>query len=111
MAKITVNGAVGRIFYENKGVEVIESYKSQSGELKTRKYTAWFDQPQNLSQGQSGVFEGNLSATIEAWKNPDGTPKLDNTGKPGQSIKLSINGATFTGETRSSTPLDDSFPF
>jgi hypothetical protein len=107
MAKITVTGAVGRVFYQNKGIEVVESYKAQNGDIKTRKFTAWFDAPQNLTEGQTGTFSGNLSATIDEWTNQDGSPKLDSSGKPGRSVKLQINNATFTA---GQTPADD-FPF
>lgn len=117
MAKITVEGSVGRLFYENKGVEVIEFYKSRTGEKKSRKYTAWFENPQNLTVGQTGTFSGSLSAEIDDWKNQDGSPKLDQSGKPGRSIKLAINGATFDPDSvavanfAQSALNDNEYPF
>jgi hypothetical protein len=118
MATITVKGIVSRVFFENKGIEVTEHYKSKSGELKQRKYTAWFERSQQLANGMTGTFTGTLSAVIDEWKNQDGTPKLDNTGKPGKSVKLSINGATFTAddtrqpsEPTSWAQVDDELPF
>jgi len=96
MATIEVSGTVTRLFYENKGVEVTEFFKTRDGEIAKRLYTAWFEQPVSFGIGAEGVFKGQLSAVIEAWKNADGTPKLNREGKPGQSVKLSINGASFT---------------
>lgn len=113
MATITVTGTITRIFFENKGIEVTEFYTSKTGETKQRKYTAWFEKPQQLAQGISGTFTGQLAAVIDEWKNPDGTPKLDNSGKPGRSVKISINGATFTqdGVAPKTAIPDDEFPF
>lgn len=104
MATITVTGTVTRVFYENKGIEVTEFYKSKDGEQKQRKYTAWFEQAQRLTNGSSGTFTGQLAAVIDEWKNADGTPKLDNQGKPGRSVKLSINGASFQPDRDIPTP-------
>lgn len=108
MATIEVTGTVTRIFYENKGVEVTEFFKTRDGEIAKRLYTAWFEQPVSFGTHAEGVFKGQLSAVIEAWKNADGTPKLNREGKPGQSVKLSINGASFT-QTKASAdrqPMD-----
>ena len=110
MATITVKGSITRVFFENKGFEVTEFYTTKTGEQKTRKYTAWFEQPQRLANGMTGTFTGTHAAVIDEWKNADGTPKLDNTGKPGKSVKVSINGATFISDTTAPTITDD-LPF
>jgi len=95
MATISVTGHVTRSFYENKGFEITEFFTMRDGQQGTRKYDAWFDAPQNLD-GAVGTFTGLLSVKIDEWKNPDGSPKLNREGKPGQSVKIAINGATFT---------------
>lgn len=101
MATIEVKGTATRIFYENRGVEVVEFFKTRDGEIAQRKYTAWFDKPVGFDLNAEGVFTGLLSAVIEEWKNPDGTPKMNREGKPGQSVKISINGASFTPDANS----------
>ena len=101
MATIEVKGTATRIFYENRGVEVVEFFKTRDGEIAQRKYTAWFDKPVGFDLNAEGVFSGLLSAVIEEWKNPDGTPKMNREGKPGQSVKISINGASFTPDANS----------
>lgn len=96
MAVIEVTGTVARIFYNGKGVSIAEPYKTATGEVKQRKYTAWFTAPVDFREGVTGTFKGTLSTKIELWQNADGTPKLDNTGKQGQSVTVSINDAVFT---------------
>jgi hypothetical protein len=90
---LTVTGEATRIFYNGKGVEVSVSYKTKEGSTKTRKYTAWFNTAPNINLNDTVTVAGRLTATIKAWTNVDGTPKLDNTGKPGQSIEIAINDA------------------
>ena len=96
MAVIEVTGTVARIFFNGKGVSIAEPYKTATGETKSRKYTAWFTSPVDFREGITGTFKGTLSAKIELWTNADGSPKLDNTGKQGQSVTLSINDTVFT---------------
>ena len=96
MAKLEIIGSATRVFFGGRGIEVTESYKDKAGELKTRKYTAWFESDPNIQVGDSGTFTGSLTTKIDLWTNPDGSPKLDFSGKQGQSINVAINGATFT---------------
>ncbi len=95
MATISVKGFATRIFFEGKGVEVTEYFTTKNGETANRKYTAWFEKPVGFDVGAEGVFIGLHSAVIEDWKNLDGSVKLDREGKPGRSVKVSINGTTF----------------
>lgn len=111
MAIITVKGTITRVFYENKGVEITEFYKSANGEQKQRKFTGWFDTPQRIVQGQTGEIKGQLAVAIDEWKNADGSPKLDQSGKPGKSVKVTINGSSFTPDNNSQQLVDDSLPF
>ena len=97
MATIEVKGFATRIFFEDRGVEVTEFFTTKDGEQAQRKYTAWFEKPVQFSVGAEGVFSGLLSAQIDEWKNADGTVKLNREGKPGISVKVSINGASFVG--------------
>jgi hypothetical protein len=95
MATISVKGFATRIFFEDRGVEVTEYFTTKNGESAQRKFTAWFEKPVSFSVGAEGIFSGVLSAVIDEWKNPDGSPKLNKEGKPGQSVKVSINGTSF----------------
>lgn len=110
MAKIEVSGTVTRLFFNDKGVEVSEQGKDKDGKTIVRKFAAWFDQPVNFREGATGTFTGNLSATLDRWTNPDGSAKMDNTGNPGVSVKLSINNPVFT-PSGSPAPVDNAMPF
>lgn len=118
MARIEVTGTVKRLFFQDKGVEVVEFAKGKDGATIERKYTAWFENPVNFREGAEGTFSGTLSATIDNWTNPDGSPKLNREGQPGQSVKVSINGTVFTPAgngapviSSATAPLDESMPF
>lgn len=97
MAIIEVTGTITRAgFFGGKGFEVTEFYASKDGEQRQRKYTAWFENAEDLNVGDEGTFTGQLSTKIDKWTNPDGSPKLDREGNPGQSIVVAINGTVFT---------------
>lgn len=120
MATISVKGFATKIFWEGKAVTVTEYFQTKNGETAQRLYTAWFEKPVNFDVGTEGVFSGLHSAVIEEWKNVDGSPKMNREGKPGQSVKVSINGATFEpvsgGASKANVPSDwtavpDDMPF
>ena len=108
MAKITVEGTVGRIFFAGKGVEIHEQIDTATTSF-VKKYTAWFYDPVNFVEGARGTFTGNLKTKIEDWLNEDGTPKLDREGKAGRSIKIELNDATFTSNTQPIVALPNAF--
>lgn len=95
MATISVKGFATKIFWDGKAVTVTEYFQTKNGETAQRLYTAWFEKPVSFEVGAEGVFSGLHSAVIEQWKNLDGSPKLNREGEPGQSVKVSINGASF----------------
>lgn len=105
MARIEVVGTATRLFFGDKGVEVTEFAKGKDGATITRKYTAWFEAPVNFREGADGTFSGTLSAVIDNWTNPDGSPKLNRDGVPGQSVKVSINGTVFTPSANAPQPV------
>lgn len=105
MARIEVTGTCTRLFFQDKGAEVTEFAKGKDGATITRKYTAWFDAPVSFREGAEGVFSGNLSAVIDNWVNADGSPKLNRDGQPGQSVKVSINGASFVPSGNTAQPV------
>jgi hypothetical protein len=116
MATITTTDSAfaARIFFDGKGVEIHEPFKGKDGEIKHRRFTAWFQNPVTFDLGATGVFSGDLSTKIDNWTNPDGTPKLDFEGKPGQSVTVAINNASFTSSKPAAKPLapnTDDTPF
>jgi len=96
MASISVKGTAERIFFGGCGVDVTEKSMNANGELVTRRYTAWFTEPVTFTEGTSGKFSGLLSLKIEDWTDKEGQVKLDMNGKPGRSIKVSINNCKFS---------------
>jgi hypothetical protein len=98
MAKLTTEPTAfaARIFFNGQGVEVHEPYKNRDGETKHRRYTFWFTDAVAFDLGATGVFAGDHSTKIDNWTNPDGSPKLDQSGKQGQSVVVQGNNATFT---------------
>ena len=95
MATISVKGFATKIFWDGKAVTVTEYFQTKNDETAQRTYTAWFEKPVSFDVGAEGIFSGLHSAVIEEWKNPDGSPKMNRDGKPGQSVRVSINGTTF----------------
>ena len=98
MAKITVMGTATRLFYNDMGVEVSESYKDRNGQTLTRKYTAWFSKPVDFREGATGEFTGNLSAKVDEY-----VSKLDGSTK--HAIALKINDAEFTATNLGFAPV------
>jgi hypothetical protein len=112
MATITVNGTATRIFYENCGVEVTEFYTKEGGEQGKRTYTAWFETPVNFGTGVTGTFTGTVSGKIRDWIDKETKLPVMNqyTGKPGQSVDININGATFIPDGRPVSAATNSAP-
>jgi len=119
MAKITIEGKVGRLFFGDKGVEILETIVLPNGQQFDKKYTAWFNDPVRFKVGDYGTFTGFLKAKIEDWVDQQTQqPKLDREGKPGRSIKLEVTEAQFEPQAyvtklaeRSYTPPVDDMPF
>lgn len=93
MARIEVTGKVGRIFYANRGVELIESWIANNGNSYDRKYAAFFEDAPNIQEGDTVTIAGFFSAQIEKWVDANGQPRLNKDGVQGQSIKLTISSA------------------
>jgi hypothetical protein len=83
MAIIKVKGAISRVFYEGKGIELTESFQSKAGETINKRYTVWLAQPTTFEVGDTLQVEGLYSSEIDNWTNKEGEAK--------QSIKVSIN--------------------
>ena len=83
MAIIKVKGSISRVFYEGKGIEVVESYETKTGDTINKRYTVWLKSPTSLDVGDTVQVEGLYSSEIDNWVNKEGEAK--------QSIKVSIN--------------------
>jgi hypothetical protein len=87
MATIEVKGEIVGLVFQNKGVQILETFKSKDGEKRDARYTAWLDSPTNsLQVGQKVSARGLLSASIGNYKNKEGEEKTV--------VNLSINFAT-----------------
>jgi hypothetical protein len=107
MAQVKVVGKVVKTFgASNQGLELLETYKGQTGEDYSRTWTVWFAIGHNLTSGQEITVTGQLSAKIEKWVDLQGNPVNDKTGNPGQSIKLSINNAVVVDAPKVSVATD-----
>jgi hypothetical protein len=109
MAQVKVVGKVIKVFgASGQGLELVESYKGQTGEDYSRTWTVWF----TLAHGQTVDYQitvtGLFSNKIEPWVDAAGNPVMDRTGKPGQSIKLAINNAVLVEAPK---PVEMSAPF
>lgn len=75
MAFITVEATVERVFFDGKGVALVESYTTKDGEQKDNRFTAWFTEAPGLEVGAFGVFSGTHSVKIEEWTTDEGETK------------------------------------
>jgi hypothetical protein len=98
MATIEVKGEVVGLVFGNKGVQILETYKSKDGEKRDSRYTAWLDTPtSSLQVGQKVSARGLLSAAIGNYKNKEGEDKTV--------VNLSINFATIKLDGQAEAPL------
>lgn len=81
MAKVTVEGKVGRTFYEGRGAELIESF-TVKGEPRSKRWSCWFDEPHGLTEGQVVTISGLHGDEVDSW---------EKDGQPRHSVKRSIN--------------------
>jgi hypothetical protein len=100
MAQIEVKGEVVGLVFQNKGIQILETFKTKTGE-GSQRYTAWLDAPATVQVGQKVTAKGLLSASIGNYKNKDGEEKTV--------TNLSINFATVTVD--GTAPVQDELPF
>jgi hypothetical protein len=97
MATIEVKGEVAGLVYNNKGIQILESYKTKEGETRTARYTAWLDEPTDIQPGTKVKAKGLLSASIGTY--------TDREQKQKSVVNLSINFATVTVEGKEEETL------
>ena len=83
MAFITVTGTVKNKVWDDKGLNIVESYTNADGKLITRYYTAWFESPQSIAVGEPISVSGVLSVKV--------TPKTGTDGIERHFADISIN--------------------
>jgi hypothetical protein len=107
MATIEVKGEIVGLVFNNKGIQILETYKSKDGEKRDARYTAWLDTPtSSLQVGQKVSARGLLSASIGNYTNKEGEEKTV--------VNLSINFATIKlngSEAPAMAPTHESAPF
>lgn len=106
MAQIEVKGEVVGLVFDNKGLQIIERFKTKNGE-GVQRYTAWLDAPTNIPVGSKVTAKGLLSAQLGNYRNKDGEEK--------SVVNLSINFATVLVDGEVPQPLftatHESVPF
>jgi hypothetical protein len=106
MATIEVKGEIVGLVFQNKGVQILETFKSKDGEKRDARYTAWLDAPTTTLQvGQKVSARGLLSASIGNYTNKEGEEKTV--------VNLSINFATIKPENEPAlmVPTHETAPF
>lgn len=83
MAFTSIQGQVTRVFYQGKGAEITESFEIKGKEIKKR-WTAWFDEPHGLTEGDDVEVSGLHGDEVDEWVK-DGDTR--------HSVKRSLNKA------------------
>lgn len=104
MANIEVKGKIAKIFYENKGLEVVETYTNKAGKEVNSYFTVWLKTPTNLSVGDSVSVKGLYSHEIREW---------DSDGETKRKVQVSINNpyVQTSVEAPVFTPTHEEMPF
>lgn len=104
MALIEVKGKITKLFWENKGVEITESFKTKQGQQRDRKYTVWLQKPGPFQVGDDVDVKGLYSAELDTY--------TDKEGKERTAIKVSINNPLITySEGVTASPTHEELPF
>jgi len=72
MSFITVEATVERVVFDGKGIGIVEEFTTKDGEVKTRKFTAWFTEAPGLEVGATGQFVGSYSDKVDEFVNDQG---------------------------------------
>ena len=102
MASIEVKGKIGRIFYENKGLEIVETYTTKAGKEVNSYFTVWLKTPTMLAVGDQVKVKGLYSHEISEW---------DSEGETKRKVKVSINSPLVTSVSEGFAPTHEETPF
>jgi len=107
-----VTGNVERVLTGQFGVGLViaESWKNKQGELKTTRYTAWFDEDPGTQMGELVTVSGALSAKVDTWTGNDGQERT--TAKISLNrAKVSHKEAPLATSNSFAVPDDEDLPF
>lgn len=96
MAFTSVEGKVGRVFFEGKGAEIVEEF-TVKGTQMSKRWTAWFDAPHGLTEGTVVKVSGLHSDELNEWQDKD-------SGETKRSVKRSLNKARIEGTPAAASP-------
>lgn len=96
MAFAIVNGSVQRTFFDGKGASVKETFTKRDGTEGASYYTAFFDAPHGLSEGDTGKFSGLLSAKSNSY---------EKDGETRHSADIVLNSAKFEAAESEDAPF------
>lgn len=65
---------VKRVFYNGLGAEFVESFTTRDGETAEKKYSAFFEAPHGLNEGDTGNVSGLLSVKARLWERDGEAP-------------------------------------
>lgn len=68
MAYVIAEGTVQRTFFEGKGLAFKESFTKRDGTEGASYYTAFFQEPHGLAEGDSATFKGNISVSLRSYE-------------------------------------------
>ena len=68
MAFITVTGEVTRTFWNGQGAGIKESWTTNDGDERAAYYSAFFDEPHGLEEGDAGKFSGRLGVKPNTYE-------------------------------------------
>lgn len=72
MATVYIKEAiVKRSFYNDKGLEIAEQFKTRDGKDAEKKYTLFFDEAQSFAPGTKVNASGLLSVKARIWVRDD----------------------------------------
>lgn len=93
------NAEVTRTFYNGLGAAFKEEFKLRNGETGARYYSAFFETPHGLSEGERGNVSGLFSAKVS---------EFEKDGEVRHGVDVTLNNARFEA---ADAPDDDGSPF
>lgn len=103
MASIEVKGKISKIFWENKGLEVTETYTNKAGKEVNSYFTVWLNTPTTtLKVGDDVKVRGLYSHEISEW---------DAEGETRRKVKVGINNPIVTIAEPNFAPTHEATPF
>lgn len=103
MALIEVKGKITKLFWENKGLEVTETFNTKTGQTINRTYAVWLGKQSPFQVGDAVTVKGLYSAEVDKYVNKNGETK--------ETVKVSINNPLVTYTDEAPLPTHEPLPF